>query len=262
MEKIREDVEDTIKQREPLKLQLKQAKDAAKAARQDAETNKVGTEVGLPMSLDIDIVQNSMADCQEELEGAEREVQELARQIAAASGDQGQNAQEADLRKKRENAEKTLRNMSDKLPKVEQEIARTKGVLETRQREAASLNNRRDVLAVDLDRGKRRLATLEQSTTNRLARYGRGVEHVLEAIKRTNWRHSAPIGPIGQYVHLREEDFQYRDVLQGVMGSFLCSFAVRHDDDKVKLMSILSDATKRYVRCQKLRLTSQEDMSL
>ncbi|WOO77550.1 Structural maintenance of chromosome0s protein 6 [Vanrija pseudolonga] len=228
MERIREEVEETIQQREPLKLQLKQAKEAAHAARKDSEANK-----------------NSMADCQEELDSAEREVQELARQIAAASGDQGQNAQEAELRKKKEGAEKALRNMSDQLPKVERDVATGKEVLETRQREAASLNNRRDALSLDLDRGKRQLESLQQSSTNRLARYGNRLDIVLEAIKKVKWRHSPPIGPIGQYVHLHENDFKYRDVLQGVMGSFLCSFAVRHDDDKVTLMRILSDAAKR-----------------
>ncbi|KAL1408182.1 hypothetical protein Q8F55_004987 [Vanrija albida] len=228
MEIIQREMDDIVKQREPLKLELKKAKDASAAAERDAEANK-----------------HAMNDCQGDLDSAEQEVQELTRQIAAASGDEGPNAQEAALRNKKEGAEKALRNMSDKLPRAEEDVETATQALEAQGREVAVLNNRRDELANDLDKGRQRLATLEQASTNRLARYGRGIELVLRAISRAKWRHSPPLGPIGQYVHLRDDAFQYRDVLQGAMGHFLCSFAVRHDEDKVQLMRILNDCARQ-----------------
>ena len=99
--------------------------------------------------------------------------------------------------------------------------------------ETASGNYRR---AIDNHR------SLEARVNNKLEPFGRKIDMVMEAIKGERWIHP-PVGPLGKHVHL--SDPKYRDVLQGLLGAFMCSFAVRTKQDSVTLRRVLERCAQR-----------------
>ncbi|WVO18160.1 hypothetical protein L204_105863 [Cryptococcus depauperatus] len=86
---------------------------------------------------------------------------------------------------------------------------------------------------------------ISRQENNRMAAFGINIEPLLDEIKTTRW-HEKPLGPLGYYVHL--DDMHYADILQRMLGSALCAFAVKHNEDKVKLMGIIDKHFKRGYR--------------
>ncbi|WVQ73133.1 hypothetical protein IAR50_002697 [Cryptococcus sp. DSM 104548] len=80
---------------------------------------------------------------------------------------------------------------------------------------------------------RRQIDEVHQAKNNRLLSFGYNIEPLMHEISSTNWKHSKPIGPMGMHVSL--EDMRYAEVLQSLLGSVLCGFAVRDHDDSAKL---------------------------
>lgn len=85
---------------------------------------------------------------------------------------------------------------------------------------------------------QRQIQNISRQANHKVAAFGLHIDPLLQEINNTRWKHSKPIGPMGMFVHL--EDMRYADVLQAMLGSALCSFAVRDHEDRVKLSNILN----------------------
>lgn len=148
---------------------------------------------------------------------------------------------------KREQLELALKHLRASREKHEAELTQAKN-------DVLSLTTERDELNAQLAKLKRSFAEAQKdvgrmtddlartkaamNSKDKLGRYGTGIEHVLEEIKRTKWHHSEPIGPLGQYITLKADAQQYRQVLDSYMNSVMTSWAVRDVRDRATLYGI------------------------
>lgn len=77
---------------------------------------------------------------------------------------------------------------------------------------------------------------------NTLAVYGNNMDVVLKEINGKRWRGEMPIGPLGQYVKLR--DMRYADIIRINLGGVMSSFAVTDAQDRRQLKEILEKHKK------------------
>ncbi|KIR57096.1 hypothetical protein I315_00259 [Cryptococcus gattii Ru294] len=104
--------------------------------------------------------------------------------------------------------------------------------------ELQSINTNLNDLNQSKAQMQRQIQNISRQANHKVAAFGLHIDPLLQEINNTSWKHSKPIGPMGMFVHL--EDMRYADVLQAMLGSALCSFAVRDHEDRVKLSNILN----------------------
>ncbi|KIR42916.1 hypothetical protein I307_05081 [Cryptococcus deuterogattii 99/473] len=104
--------------------------------------------------------------------------------------------------------------------------------------ELQSINTNLNELNQSKAQMQRQIQNISRQANHKVAAFGLHIDPLLQEINNTRWKHSKPIGPMGMFVHL--EDMRYADVLQAMLGSALCSFAVRDHEDRVKLSNILN----------------------
>nr|KIR49760.1 hypothetical protein I312_00852 [Cryptococcus bacillisporus CA1280] len=104
--------------------------------------------------------------------------------------------------------------------------------------ELQSINTNLNDLNQSKAQMQRQIQNISRQANHKVAAFGLHIDPLLQEINNTSWKHSKPIGPMGIFVHL--EDMRYADVLQAMLGSALCSFAVRDHEDRVKLSNILN----------------------
>nr|KIR89262.1 hypothetical protein I308_00267 [Cryptococcus tetragattii IND107] len=104
--------------------------------------------------------------------------------------------------------------------------------------ELQSINTNLNDLNQSKAQMQRQIQNISRQANHKVAAFGLHIDPLLQEINNTSWKHSKPIGPMGMFVHL--EDMRYADVLQTMLGSALCSFAVHDHEDRVKLSNILN----------------------
>lgn len=87
-----------------------------------------------------------------------------------------------------------------------------------------------------------RIANLKSQSTNRMNAFGNNIQAVILEIDRAHWVKGRPLGPLGMHVKL--EDSRYIDAFHSVLAPTLCSFAVKCDQDRRTMASILDRCSK------------------
>lgn len=88
-----------------------------------------------------------------------------------------------------------------------------------------------------LDNAKSRLVDLRTQAGNRLAAFGTNLEEVFKEFDRARWVKARPLGPLGRYVQLLDDE--YKEVITATLGELMSAFAVQDSRDKATCMDIL-----------------------
>nr|XP_019012868.1 uncharacterized protein I206_02364 [Kwoniella pini CBS 10737]OCF51649.1 hypothetical protein I206_02364 [Kwoniella pini CBS 10737] len=133
--------------------------------------------------------------------------------------------------------EDLIKKFKAEKPKKQQQYMTKKSDLKFANNEVQDIQYQIDQQNNNARHIQEKISNLEGQSLNRLSAFGQGLDNVMKEIGRTRWRHSAPLGPLGMYVKL--QDHYYRDIIQTILGTTLCSFAVRDPQDRSTLIAIL-----------------------
>ncbi|EKM51961.1 uncharacterized protein PHACADRAFT_102496 [Phanerochaete carnosa HHB-10118-sp] len=166
------------------------------------------------------------------IEEYKRKVQEEQRKVDEFSHDKRQETQR-ELQEAIEQYNATNAGLSvlqSQRQQAEQEIRDTRTV--------------HDSLGGDIERQKREISDFEsqlnmlaQRERNKLAPFGKNLEHVLADIGRQQWHGRSPIGPLGQYVRVRDQ--VWAPLMRVRIGAMMSAFAVTDTRDRKTLEAIL-----------------------
>ncbi|KAK4685679.1 structural maintenance of chromosomes protein 6, partial [Tremellales sp. Uapishka_1] len=151
-----------------------------------------------------------------------------------------------ELRRKIDGHDSTLRKLHAELPVKEQAVVDKTEIHDKAEREVERLDRRLGDVSTKLHEVNRTIDDLEQTAKSKANAFGSRMDLVLNEIKNARWNHSPPLGPLGLYVKL--EDHTYIKPVHALLGSLLCSFAVKHQADKRQLMAILQKCSKQGYR--------------
>lgn len=119
-----------------------------------------------------------------------------------------------------------------------EEAKKERDAADTRHDESRTQAN---IINEEIQRLRGSVTNLENVRTNRLAAFGQNLGTVLAEIDRARWHVAKPVGPLGRYIQLKDTEFQYRGVMESLLGGLMCSFAVQDSRDKNLLQKILLD---------------------
>jgi structural maintenance of chromosomes protein 6 len=86
------------------------------------------------------------------------------------------------------------------------------------------------------------IQNLTHAAQGELNKYGRSLPNLLRQIEGEAWRGRKPIGPIGNYVKLK--DPQWKSVLQTQLGRLMTAFVVENSADRNQLIGMLKQSNK------------------
>ena len=86
---------------------------------------------------------------------------------------------------------------------------------------------------------------VQRQMQNRLNAYGRKLPEVLARIRNERWHGDVPIGPIGDFVSLK--DLQWQFLMRAQLGNLMTAFAVTNARDRPLLKRILNESNKYVV---------------
>lgn len=189
-------------------------------------------------------MQESIEELKSEIKKQKAEVADLDKKIAAKARDQGSavDPKMEELRDKIKHHQELLQNMTRARPTKEKEANDATAACEAAEQAQQAKEALRDDAIQALDQARRNLQPFARASRNGLEKFGNNIGVVMDRIKRATWRAGPPLGPLGQYVQL--EDESYRGVLESLLGSLMCQFAVRCDEDRLTLLKILTECSR------------------
>lgn len=102
----------------------------------------------------------------------------------------------------------------------------------------------------DLNNQRGRLQDQKEALNGRLADkwnvYGRGIKQVIEQVERQRWKGVKPIGPLGDYVELRDRSWDVP--IKIAVGSLMSAWIVDDPEDRRTLKDILTHFRKFVLR--------------
>jgi chromosome segregation ATPase len=154
-----------------------------------------------------------------------------------------------DKQAQREERERKIQAAKAEVSSLEASIK--ENIEQTRERDAQRLQLKQDCEKTqrELDEARQRITdcgmqcrNLENQIANRLEAYGSHLPNVLERLRRERWHGEVPIGPLGEYVNLREKRWQ--QLIRAQLGGFMFSFVITDARDRALLRKILNDSQK------------------
>ena len=154
---------------------------------------------------------------------------------------------------KRQETERKLAEANEQYKKTEERRQTASQELGTATEEVQRVRTNHDQMREqiegvkrEIDRVNAQLQHIAQRERNKLAPFGRNMEHVLADIARAQWFGGPPVGPLGQYVRVR--DPRWAPLLRVRIGQLMSAFAVTDARDRPTLDAILKRHGK-YALC-------------
>ncbi|KAJ1302116.1 hypothetical protein OPQ81_000947 [Rhizoctonia solani] len=110
-------------------------------------------------------------------------------------------------------------------------------LIQTKQTERREVLASREKLQSDINSAQHNIQRLEDSQRNVINKFGSNLHRALADIDRHNWKGQKPIGPLGQFVELK--DGRWAELMRIYLGSLMASFAVTDARDREPLSKIL-----------------------
>lgn len=149
----------------------------------------------------------------------------------------------AKLRQDIEGHSELLSNLRRQRPRTEQDVQEAESAFEVAQEAESKAQSEALQAAKNEQASKEAIDNLRSQSTNRLNAFGSQMPLVMAEINKARWSHSKPIGPLGMHVKLK--NVKYRDAFHRVLGSTLCQFAVRCEQDRRTMMEILKRCSRQ-----------------
>ncbi|CAE7095754.1 unnamed protein product [Rhizoctonia solani] len=116
-------------------------------------------------------------------------------------------------------------------------IANLTQLIQAKQSEKREINASREKLRSDIDSAQHNIQRLEGSQRNAINKFGSDLHRALADIDKHQWMGQKPLGPLGQYVELK--DARWAELARIYLGNLMASFAVTDARDREPLSRIL-----------------------
>lgn len=189
---------------------------------------------------DISLLQRDKRKQTDQMDRARREIRSLSEKIRVEEEKiaQSTNGVRATL-EARITQQKTERDLaqqeSDQLTQLiidaEAEAVAKTELRDAKKREFDLKNNERGQL-------QNQVVAIEQSFSDKWAKYGSNIAKVLREIDATRWRGGKPIGPLGDYVELEQREWEIP--VKIAIGGMMSNWLVENSEDRAKLKNILT----------------------
>lgn len=151
---------------------------------------------------------------------------------------------------KRQETQRKLEEAIQQYKTTEEQLKGLHVDRETAEREVRETRATHERLRGEIDQQKReiqdydsQLNMLTQRERNKLAPFGRNMEQTLADIAKQQWCGRTPVGPLGQYVRVRDQ--AWAPLMRVRIGGLMSAFAVTDARDRKTLEAIL----KRHGKC-------------
>jgi structural maintenance of chromosomes protein 6 len=145
---------------------------------------------------------------------------------------------------KRQETQRKLEEAIERYKQTEQRMEAVRRDRTAADEEIRRVRTSHDDMKRQIDEAKRHIESINsqlehiaQRERNKLAPYGRNMELVLADIARQQWYGQPPVGPLGQYVRVR--DPTWAPLMRVRIGGFMSSFAITDARDRKALEDIL-----------------------
>jgi chromosome segregation ATPase len=118
-------------------------------------------------------------------------------------------------------------------------------LIQTKQSERREISASREKIRDSITSVQHNIKRLEDSRRNAINRFGSNLQHALVDIDRYSWKGQKPLGPLGQYVELK--DGRWAELMRVYLGGLMASFAVTDARDREPLSRILQSHGNPYV---------------
>ncbi|ELU44338.1 Smc5-6 complex SMC subunit Smc6 [Rhizoctonia solani AG-1 IA] len=112
-------------------------------------------------------------------------------------------------------------------------------LIQTKQTERREVIDSREKLREAITSVQHNIKRLEDSQRNAINRFGSNLHRALVDIDRHAWKGQKPLGPLGQYVDLK--DGRWAELMRIYLGGLMASFAVTDARDREPLSKILQN---------------------
>ncbi|CAE6468016.1 unnamed protein product [Rhizoctonia solani] len=112
-------------------------------------------------------------------------------------------------------------------------------LIQTKQAERREISASREKIREAISSVQHNIKRLEDSQRNVINRFGSNLQHALVDIDRHTWKGQKPLGPLGQYVELK--DGRWAELMRIYLGNLMASFAVTDARDREPLSRILQN---------------------
>lgn len=128
-----------------------------------------------------------------------------------------------------------MQDLAIRINDAESELQTKEALRQAKQTAFASKNHER---AQNLNHKQQ----LEQRLGNKWNIYGNNIGQALKMIDRGTWRGGKPVGPLGDFVELK--DRKWIVPVKIAIGSLMSAWIVEHADDRQSLKDILAQCSK------------------
>lgn len=233
-------------QQEALKAELK----TAQASKRELESERTDLEVRYSeysfafLTLTGSRHQRDKRKLKEQIIRARQEVESLTKKIHTEeekiqqSTDGTRAALEADIaehKAERYQIQQKMQELTVRINEIDANSQTTEQLVQQKKTEFDTKNHERGQ-----HQGQK--AQLEQRLNNKWNIYGNSIGEVIKMVDKTRWRGIKPIGPLGDYVELKQREWIIP--VKIAIGSLMSSWIVEHADDRIELKRILAHFKK------------------
>lgn len=180
----------------------------------------------------------------DDLQSNTEEIQQLNVQITEETAKLQVNKRAA-----REGRLQKIEELAKSIDEQRELLQKATGDQASKRNQLAGLNRQMNELTSEKGKHERdvrdcheQLSRIDQQAGNRLNAFGKNLENVLRRIKECRWHGHVPIGPLGSFVKLQDQ--QWAQVMRIQLGALARAFAITNHQDKDQLKKILSESNK------------------
>ncbi|KAG8790243.1 Structural maintenance of chromosomes protein 6 [Ceratobasidium sp. 428] len=136
-----------------------------------------------------------------------------------------------------EKVQRQLKVEEENLSECQANIANLQRLVQTKKAEYNEIRSSRERIRTDIVSVQQNIQRLQHTQQHQINKFGNNLDRVLADVARARWHGQPPLGPLGQYVEVK--DARWAPLMRTNLGSLMSSFAVTDQRDRETLSRIL-----------------------
>ncbi|KAG9122629.1 Structural maintenance of chromosomes protein 6, partial [Ceratobasidium sp. 392] len=184
-------------------------------------------------------VKNQKSEMNNALQQANSTIKALTERIVAeeAKLQDGRRELREKLNLDMEKVQKQSKTEQENLSECQANIANIQRLVQSKQAEWREVDSSRERLRTEITSIQNTIRRLQNTQKDQINMFGNNLDRVLSDISRARWYGQHPVGPLGQYVEVK--DPHWVGLMRVNLGSLMSSFAVTDQRDRETLSRIL-----------------------
>ncbi|KAG8723910.1 Structural maintenance of chromosomes protein 6 [Ceratobasidium sp. 395] len=136
-----------------------------------------------------------------------------------------------------EKVQRQLKTEEESLSECQADIANINQLVQAKKEEWREICSSRERIRDDITSVQQNILRLQHTQQHQINKFGNNLDRVLTDVSRARWHGQPPLGPLGQYVEVK--DARWAPLMRVNLGSLMSSFAVTDQRDRETLSRIL-----------------------